>query len=316
MNKFLLISGVIALSLVSLFASESRSDQPLELRLILTEGDSYECVMVLTRDMTQNIDGDEQKLNQELSISWNYEISGVTDDGIIDLKMTYKRIRIKQDFGFSQSEYDSDNPPSYIEPSMKGYVTLIGSVLEVSLNDKGDVVRLSGAEDLIDRMVAEIDLPDSPMKDQMISGIRSQFGEVALRESLQQITSFYPATHVSAGDQWSSEKSLYTGFPMRILSRYTLISRDDGLAEIKVESEIAAGDDSSGIEMGPVNIFYDIAGTQNGIIEVDETSGLPVKSEMEMGFEGTVNVSGLPGGESRSWPIKADGRVAVTFEKK
>ncbi|MEE9554358.1 MAG: DUF6263 family protein [candidate division Zixibacteria bacterium] len=316
MNKFPLISAVIVLSAVCFFAAESRSDEPLDLRLILAEGDNYECVMDLTRDVTQNIDGDEQILNQELNISWNYEITAVRDDGIIDLTMTYKRIRIKQDFGFNQSEYDSDNPPSYIEPSMKGYVALVGSILEVSLDDKGNVVRLSGAEDLIDRMIAEIDLPDSPMKDQMISGIRSQFGEDALRESLLQMTSFYPSTPVSAGDDWSSEKSLFNGFPMHILNRYTLVSRDNGIAEIRVESEIAAGDDSSGIEMGPVSIFYDIAGAQNGIIEVDQASGLPVRSEMEMGFEGIVNVYGLPDGVSRSWPIKADGRVVVTFEKK
>lgn len=315
MKKLLLLSALIIFAAV-FYASESCSGQSLEFSLGLLEGDIYDCVMDLTQNVTQNIDGVEQRLDQRLIINWNYEVTGVGDDGIIDLLMTYQRIRINQDFGFNQSEYDSDNPPSYIEPSMRGYGALAGSVLEISMDNKGNVVRLAGVDDLIDRMIEDIDLPDSPDKDRMLDGIRSQFGEKALTESIQQITSFYPPMPVAVGDEWSYETSIGAGFPMLILNRYSLISRGGGLSVIELESEITAGDDSAGIEMGPVSIFYDIAGAQNGIIEVDEVSGLPARSDIEMSFKGTVNVSDLPDGESRSWPIKANGRVVITFEKK
>lgn len=316
MKKLLFISGLIIFAAVSFYASESCSGQSLELSLGLLKGDAYDCVMDLTQSVTQNIDGVEQRLDQRLIINWNYEVTGVGDDGIIDLRMTYQRIRINQDFGFNQSEYDSDNPPSYIEPSMRGYGALAGSILEISMDNKGSVIRLTGTDDLIDRMIEDIDLPDSPDRDRMLDGIRSQFGEKALTESIQQITSFYPPMPVAVGDEWSSETSIGAGFPMLILNRYILISKDGGLSIIKLESEITAGDDGAGIEIGSVNIFYDIAGAQNGIIEVDEASGLPVRSDIEMSFKGTVNISGLPDDGPQSWPIKANGRVVVTFEKK
>ena len=150
MKKLLLLSTLIIFAAV-FYASESCSGQSLEFSLGLLEGDIYDCVMDLTQNVTQNIDGVEQRLDQRLIINWNYEVTGVGNDGIIDLLMTYQRIRINQDFGFNQSEFDSDNPPSYIEPSMRGYGALAGSVLEISMDNKGNVVRLAGVDDLIIR---------------------------------------------------------------------------------------------------------------------------------------------------------------------
>ena len=287
---------------------------PLDLNLNLEAGSSYMCVMQMNQDLAQTTSGHDQTLEQELLISWRYDVIGSNDNGDIDLKLTYSRIKIKQDFGFQSSEYDSDSPPDYIEPSMRGYGVAVGSELGVRMSKKGHVIEMQGVDSMLDKMIEELDLPDSPAKNQMIAAMRSQFGEDALKHALEQITGFYPESLVNPKDKWTSEKLVSAGFPMKVVDNYTLRSRKNGIAYIDVSSVITSSPDSEGVQMGPVSIFYDITGAHVGSIEVDESTGLPIRSEIDMSLSGTVRASGIPDEEPQSWPIRADGRVVVTFE--
>ncbi len=287
---------------------------PLDLNLNLEAGSSYMCVMQMNQDLAQTTGGHDQTLEQELLISWRYDVIGSNDNGDIDIKLTYSRIKIKQDFGFQSSEYDSDSPPDYIEPSMRGYGVAVGSELGVRMSKKGHVIEMQGVDSMLDKMIEELDLPDLPAKNQMIAAMRSQFGEDALKHALEQITGFYPESLVNPKDKWTSEKLVSAGFPMKVVDNYTLRSRKNGIANIDVSSVITSSPDSEGVQMGPVSIFYDITGAHTGSIEVDESTGLPIRSEIDMSLSGTVRASGIPDEEPQSWPIRADGRVVVTFE--
>lgn len=303
---------VILCFVLSAFA---RGQEPLDLSLNLEAGSGYLCVMEMSRDITQTVGGHDQTLKHEVLMSWRYDVLGSNDDGDIDIKLTYTRIKVKQDFGFQSSEYDSDSPPDYIEPSMKGYEAVVGSNLDIRIGRKGDVKDLRGVDSMLDKIIEDLDLPDSPAREEMISAIRSQFGEDALRQALEQITGFYPESPVRTGDEWSSEKLATTGFPMKVVDNYTLRYRENGVATIDLSSVISSSPDSEGVRMGPASIFYDIAGSQNGSIEVDESTGLPIRSDINMSLSGTVKASGIPDEEPQSWPIRNDGRVVVTFEK-
>jgi hypothetical protein len=300
---------------VILMNSVLKAETPLDLSLRLNKGESFICAIDMTRDVTQTIEGKEQRLNQALRTYWQYDVIEEYDNGDYGLQMTFTRVSVKQDFGFQSSEYDSDDPPSYIEPSMRGYGAMVGARLSVRLNPGGEVIELAGVDSLLEEMILDIDLPDSPQKDRMISGIREQFGTEAMKSAIGQLTAFYPSQPVTAGDSWENEESVFSGFPMKVADRYTLLSRLDGTSQVEVNSIITAAPDDAGIEMGDIDIFYDIVGSQSGVIEVNEISGLPLRSDIDMEFEGTVRASGVPDQPERSWPIKAVGRVLVTIEK-
>ena len=305
-----------SLTILSITLNASAQDQgPLDLNLNLEAGSSYICVMELNQNVAQTTGGYDQTLRQELLMSWRYDVIGSNENGEIDINLTYTRIKVKQDFGFQSSEYDSESPPDYIEPSMRGYGAVVGSELGVKMGKKGRIIELRGVDTMLDKMIEDLDLPDSPAKNEMIASMRSQFGEDALRQALEQITGFYPESPVNIGDKWTSEKLVRTGFPMKIVDNYELRSRKDGVVNIDVSSEITSSPDSAGVQMGPVSIFYDIAGSHSGSIEVDESTGLPIRSEIDMSLSGTVRASGIPDEEPQSWPIRTDGRVVVTFEK-
>lgn len=311
------IANILALCWVSgLLIGNPVTADPIELRLKLHKGENYACVMEMTQNVTQTIEGDQQTLKQQMSTGWTYDVTGVDSDGVISIEMVYDSIRIKQDFGFHTSEYDSQNPQSYVEPAMKGYAALVGTRLEIKIGDSGKLIAIDGAEELINRMLAEMDLPDSPQKDRIVSGLRRQFGENALSESIAQLTAFYPGRPVSPRDTWNSRLTIQSGFPMDVNNDYDLLSAEDGMASIRVESRILSVSDSGEIEVGPVEIRNEISGSQSGGIEVDLANGLPVRSKIDMEFAGTVAVRGIPGREPQSWPIKADGSVVVTITRK
>lgn len=290
------------------------AQEPLDLEINVSPGDIYKVRMNLTQSITQTIDGRDEAINQEMSMVWRYDVIDVEGNGDIIFTLSYDRIYIRQDLGFETIEYDSDNPPSYIEPAMRGYGALIGKQLQVRIDNKGKVVGLTGAKSLEDAVIAALDIPDSPYRDRVLSDIRNQFGEEALKSSFQQITSFYPPDPILIGDTWNSEDFINTGFPMKLENQYTLKSlRDDGFAEIAVRS-IISSDPESTVDIGEVSLFYNVSGEQTGVIYVDRGNGLPSRSEINMRFEGTVETTGEGDQPGQSWPIRANGVVVVTFE--
>jgi predicted secreted protein len=294
--------------------SSAFAQDALVLKLNLQPGTSYAYTMEMNQTNVQTVEGEEQKLDQEIHMAWDYDVLETGRDGVMVVKLTYRRVKINQNYGHEKSEYDSDNPPDFVDPSMRGLASLPGSELVVRLTPEGEVVGIQGVEKMLDKMIAALDLPDSPQKDQVVANLRKQFGSEAVEQSLEQITAFYPGKPVSVGDLWKKTSEMSTGFPMDIISDYTLKSRRDGLAVIDVTSELSS-DPQNALAMGPLTMAYDVDGAQTGTITADESSGLPARSEMNLQFSGHVNVSGVPNEEPQSWPISATGSVLVTFEK-
>jgi hypothetical protein len=102
---------------------------------------------------------------------------------------------------------------------------------------------------------------------------------------------------------------------MIIESDCTLLSRKDGIADIDLVSAIRSNPNSEGIDMGMFSLDYDVEGNQKGLIKLDEVSGLPVNSNIEQNFSGTVSVLGATDLEEDNWPISGDGRVLIMFER-
>jgi hypothetical protein len=287
----------------------------LTLKLNLQPGATYACTMEMDQTNTQTVDGEEQTLDQQMTLAWDYDVLAKDKNGISDVRLTYRKIKIRQDYGHEAAEYDSENPPDYLDPSMRGMAVLPGTQLFVQLNPEGGVVDLRGTEEMLDKMIRALELPDSPQKEMVIENLRKQFGGDAIRQSLEQITAFFPSKPVGIGDSWQNTLNLETGFPMAIQSTYTLVSRDGGRARISVQS-VVSSDPAHPMRMGPVSMAYDIDGTQTGQISADESTGLPARSESNLQFSGQVKVSGVPNEEPQSWPISASGNAVVTFERK
>jgi hypothetical protein len=293
--------------------SVAAAQDPLVLKLNLQPGSAFTYTMDMNQTNVQTVDREEQKLDQEVLIVWNYDVLEKGTDHVMVVKLTYKRVKISQNYGHEIAEYDSDNPPDYVDPSMRGMASLPGTELLVRLTPTGEVLDIQGVDKMLDKMIGALELPDSPQRDQVVQNLRKQFGANAVEQSLEQITSFFPGRPVSVGDRWKDSTEANTGFPMVIKSEYVLKSRKEGTAMIDVTSELSS-DPQNAMALGPLTMAYDVSGTQTGNIMVDENTGLPTKSEISLQFSGNVDVSGVPNEKPQRWPISATGGVVVTFE--
>jgi hypothetical protein len=306
---------LIAVLAMEIVALPAMAGEALDLKLNLKPADSYSCVMETQQEIVQTVNGQDRKLGQELLQSWRYDVIGIDDDGDVELGLTYTRIRIRQDYGFQSSEYDSDSPPDYIEPFMRGYGVLVGSQIRIAIAPKGQVTNIYGVDSLFDSIVAALDLPDSPRKDEIIGAMRDQFGETAIRQSLEQIFGFFPQSAVETGETWTSEKQITSGIPMRVIDDYRLESRRGGVAYIDISSTVSSNPGGGPVQLGPVEMIYEVEGSNHGFLRVDEITGLPLESEIDMNMSGTIRASGVPDEDEAAWPMRSTGRVSVTFEK-
>lgn len=288
--------------------------QPLDLKLNLKVGTSYNCVMETEQEIVQTVNDEDRRLSQEMLQSWRYDVVGISDDGDFELRLTYTRIKITQNYGFQSSKYDSDSPPDYIEPFMRGYGALVGSELLITITPKGQITGIDGADSLFDSVIAELDLPDSPRKDEMIDAMRGQFGENAVRQSIEQIFGFFPPSPVETGQKWTSEKETTSGIPMKVVDEYTLKSREDGVAYIDISSAVSSHPDRRPVQLGPVEMIYEVQGSHRGYLRVDQLTGLPLESQFDMDLSGTIRASGVPDEDQAAWPMRSTGRIGVTFE--
>ncbi len=291
-----------------------KADDELVLRLNLQPQTSYIYTMDMTQTRVQSVENQNQSLSQEMLEEWKYDVTGLEKSNEMNLKLTYKRIKVTQKFNEQSSSYDSDNPPEYLDPSMKGLASMPGAVLTVRMTTDGKVAQIKGVDAMLDKMIKAMAMPNPDQKEEVIADLRKQWGTDAMKQSLEQITSFYPSEPVVPGDSWNSNFDIASGgLPMHINSEYTLKSRNDGKAVIDVASTISSDSSTGTVTMGSLTMAYDIKGKQNGTIEVDEATGLPLNSKLDMHYEGTVTVSGVPDQQPQTWPISADGSVQVTF---
>jgi hypothetical protein len=297
-------------------SASASAGEPIFPSLNFAPGDNFTCRMEMNKKVRQTIAGDEQMMEQIIEMAWDYDVIARDEKGNYQISARPIRIKSRQKFGMQVIEFDSDNPGEYTDPSMAGFKAMIGSELRMTVEPTGKVLELEGFEGIIDKVIEDLKIPDSPQRDQIMKGLQNQFGDEAMRSSFEQITSFYPVKPVKIGDTWHSELTLDVGFPMVIESDYTLVSSDSGIANINVVSAISSNPNSGGIDMGAFSLIYDIKGDQNGSIKLDEQTGLLLRSDMRQEFSGTVSVSEAPDLQERNWPISADGSMIISFERR
>jgi hypothetical protein len=303
----------IALILLLAWPIGLNAAEPVAYRLFLEPQSSYIYTMDINQTRSQTVNDEKQSLEQKMLQVWSLDVTGRQKNGIMDINLTYRRVKIDQDFDGQKIEFDSDNPPEVLDPSMKGLSVMTGTVIRIQMTSDGKVAGIDGVDEMIDKMIKAMNITDSGQKQAVLADMRKQWGVDAMRQSLEQITSFYPDKPVTPGSTWKTEYNLSYGVPMNILSNYTLQTRISGTDSIEVSSHIFSDSSSSSVSMGSLKMSYSINGAQDGTILADVASGLPANSTLEMHYDGEVTVSGVPDQEPQTWPISATGTVTITF---
>ncbi len=302
-NSSLIITAII---LAAIFIISCATGEKITLKLNLEKGKSYYIKTTIEQSISQKIMGETQDIKQTIAIGYTFNVESVDESKITSVIVTYKDIYYKQSSDIlEETEYDSKNPPEEIPMLARGFSALINKSFTMKITPKGKVEEVDGVTKIVNDMVNNFDFLDGALLAQFQSKMEKEYGDQAIKQSMEQMLAIFPDEPVSIGDNWTKEVNLSKQFPLIMKNTWELANRKDGIATLNIESEITSKKDESK-SSSLTDLIYDVKGDQKGTLEIDEAIGWIIGGKMIQSFSGEISTQGL------TWPITVES--IITFE--
>ena len=315
---FAVIMAVVSVFNFAVMAQEevhqhnSAAGEKILLRIKLDAGDKYDMKMSQVQNVTQTMNGQEMQISQDQETVMGYEVLAVEPNGVAKVKTMFKSMKIKTKTPQGEFEYDSakpvldsNNPMSQMMGAM--YSAMVGASMTMKLKPNGEVYEVDGLGAMMEKL-AEAG-PEAEMIKQMM---KQMFDDEKMKDSMGEMFVVYPDEPVVVGQAWYDEMGLDIGFPIDYTTTYMLVKRENGLAYIDSVAKMDLGDEAQKIEMGPMKTSFQMAGTVNQSIVVDELSGWLKSADGKMNLTGIIKMepnAQMPNG--MTMPMKIDGIIKV-----
>jgi hypothetical protein len=310
-----MLATALILALVALLPSSPAraGEEKVDLRFRLEKGQEYKVLTTMEQEIVQWLQGNEMEVLQTIGIGQTLKVTDVDDKGAMTVAATFGPVAMKMEGPQGSFEFDSEDPPDEVPLAAQGMAAILGCSFTMKFTPKGKIEELTGVDEMLDKMFEGIELPDGELKDKMLEDMKKQFGADALKEMMENMMAMFPDKPVGVGDFWKQKVTITRGFPMVIESTYTLAGREDGVAELEVESTIEPNADAEPMKVGPMSMKFKLKGTQEGTLKINEATGWFVEGKMTQEMEGETIISGAPGqGEEMSIPMRI--KSTITFE--
>ena len=292
------------------------AEDKVELRMRLKPDQEFRYRMLTDQQIEQSMNDQPTTIQQNVGMGWTVNVLAVDDAGNADVKVTYHWVMSEQQGPMGSFSYDSDthDPDLPVPPLAMGVAAMLGSEFHATFTPSGEVTDIDGVDEMMERVIQSIEIPDGPMKDMMSDQIKSQFGEAQVKDMLSMATSVYPEHPVAVGESWNRVDTLNMGFAMTVDGTYTLTERKDGRVTIEIDSRITTPKDSPPLEMGPTRMTFAMTGDQKGTTHFEEATGMMIDMQMTQDFGGTLimEVEQMP--EPMFMPMKIRSKTRVAPE--
>jgi Family of unknown function (DUF6263) len=238
--------------------SAGGSGEKISLGLHLTRGQVFKQLNTTTQTITQKMMGQSIKVNAKNDMYLKQEVLNVNAEGIADLKVTYARIRSEQ------------------ENSMTGK----------------QVTEVRGVDALFDRILNNMGESGGPEMAQVKATLKKTFGDDAMKSMMEQMMGHLPPSQIAAGDTWGGEVKMAGVMAMTVANEYKLESIEADKAIISLTGEVKT-DEGAGLDLGVMNVEYNLEGTTDGTMEIDRKSGLPLVMQMSQKLKGQTKMMGM-----------------------
>lgn len=311
MNRRVAFAIFVGILTVVLVVSLTSAAEKIQYQMKFKKGQKYYLRMITEQKISQTTGAQEQTVDQTTGFGWNCDVNDVDDDGNAWLKYTYNWVKLEQKSPKKEVDYDSGKKILQVPKIAEGFAALLGENFSLKLTQLGTVEKAKGL-DVVRRNVAG-KLSQGTMKEQLVKGIEHQLSADAMKELVEGVIAIYPDRPVGVGDSWSRTVVLSYGFPMIVDSKWTLKERKKGMAIIKVKSTVKPNLEAKPFEMGPAKVSYEMSGLQDGLIEIQESTGLILHSKVNQNISGLMKIQAVGGNQKESsWPLKI--QAVTTFE--
>ncbi len=289
----------------------------VNLILKLKQGKSYNITITNNQHISQAIQDVTYEIDQTTTIEYTFDVKEVDPNDNAFVRVTYQSVHFNIKGATDEIEYDSSNPPEEVPPLMKGFAAIVGESFDVQITPKGAIMKVTGLESFIQRMMDKIDLPYGSQRDIIEKNLAENYGEKAVQEMLENMLKVFADKSVKVGQSWEKKIEMRKTIPMIIESTYTLRELSSDIAYIDIESLLKPNPVTLPDRSGLMQFIYDISGTQKGTLEIELDSGLIRHAQFNQKMSGDVRVAGTKGmPQSMSWPVKISSVISIDSVRK
>lgn len=260
--------------------------------LHLHPGDKY--YYNIAGDMESRSDVKEKKIESISHSDLGLVYQALEDSGgNIRLQITYDKLHIRIKTGELEKDITArKSSAAEADPIESLLGNILGSSLFVTLDAKGNVIKIEGGKELSDRIMSTIDAPGADTKKIIRQQMEALVGEKFVRNTLQDAFKLFPDTALYIGDSWDHKMSANDNIKLGSNRTLSLTSIKGNIARVEEKSELSKQEDGTISIMGH-DVPADIKGGEKGYYEVDTASGMLLKGESNLSLKGTLQVMNI-----------------------
>jgi len=253
---------------------------------------------------------EEGSMVMTLGTGAKLDVNNIDANGNAQVTYTYKWARSDVKFPNMEIVYDSSQKGTPVPEGMEWLAALMEESFSLTISPEG---RISEIKDL-DKVRNNVQqkLPQGQMQGIAMSSLNQWLDEQNLRESIENTIAIFPDRPVGMGDSWSRNVTYSSGSAMILESKWTLKERKNGVAVIEVVSTIKPNPQAKPTEMGSpgVTSSSEFTGRQQGLIEMQESTGLIISSRINQQMSGQTTIT-RPGMSDTVTPMEITGVVRM-----
>ncbi|MCK5708372.1 MAG: hypothetical protein KAI43_12045 [Candidatus Aureabacteria bacterium] len=315
MKKSIFYVFLIALC-VSLTAC-SKKQTSVDLRFRLEKGKTYKTIVNMEQEIEQTVMGMKQKMDQNMTMEYSYEVQDIDKEGYRKIKMTYDALRFEQKNPMMTLLYDSKTKEG--EDSVFGNIfgSMVGKNIYITVNEKGKVSAVDGFDEIMKGMANSVPAQTEQQKQMVEKMVQEQEKAFGSKETFEKMFGMYADKVLNIGDTWETKMSMQGNFPMNTINKFTLKDIVKGNAVIAVQVEIGSLDGKQSMPgMPDGSMKVSLKGTGTGEILVDIDTGWIVSSTMDQIIDGEIVIlptEEMPDGQK--WPMHIVSKITQKESK-
>jgi len=293
----------------------SQTDEKIQYKMRFKAGEKYYLRLVTEQKISQTISGQIQNIEQTIGIGYEFDVKNVETNGNAWVSYTYRWAKFIQKGAGGKLVYDSSEKGLPTSPMAQGFAALLEESFSLKITPQGRVEEVKGLQAV--RNNVEKKLPEGPMKEAMMVGLKQFINEEGIKELTENSMAIYPEKPVGIGDSWRKTVALTQGVAMTVENEYILKDRKNGVSFIEVKSKIKSNPNAEPISMASTKVSYDLSGKQKGLIEIEESTGRLIRSKTNQEASGQIKVE-VAGQKSQGQtiPVKIDGVVTCEMTER
>lgn len=283
------------------------------LQLKLAQGKTYYQRTAIDQHMVQTIMNMQQVMDQSMGTGVKMDVLDVDGQGNMRIRHTYNWALTKRTGPMGNLDYDSAKQPTP-PPGAEPFAALLGQSFVIRITPKGEVLDVNGLEEL--QAAVRKKLPPGSENDPAMSALSQYLDKNSIKQMIENALSIYPDKPVEVGESWSRKRVMTPMFELTIDSKWTLQKREAGVVTIATASSLRSNPDKPA-EAGGMKMKFDLAGKQDGTIQMQEATGLILLGQAQQQLKGEIKMGeSAQGPPAMAIPIAFDTKVRMEMSDK